>query len=52
MWFLYVIVGLLLGFGLGVVAAAWCQVETDQKAIKDGIIKLCGRFFTLTEIDV
>lgn len=52
MWFLYVIIGLILGFGFGVVAAAWCQVEADRKSIKTGIIKLCGRFFRLTEIDV
>lgn len=52
MWFLYVLIGLLFGFVLGIVVAAWCQVETDKKSIETGIIKLCGQFFSLTKIHV
>lgn len=52
MWALYVLVGLVLGFMLGFSIVVWSQVNMDRKSIEIGIIKLCGRFFTLTEIDV
>lgn len=42
--------GLLIGFVLGFLAAAYCAVHNDLEAIEQGFIKLCGRIFLLEEI--
>lgn len=56
MLLLYVLISLLLGFSLGVVvgvvALAWYQAALDEESISIGFIKLRGRYFSLTEIDV
>lgn len=49
MWFL---IGILLGAAFGVLIAAWIQANIDKDATETGLIKLCGRYFSLTEIDL
>ena len=48
-WLLIVfIVGVIAGFTL----AAYAAVESDKKAVSDGMIKLCGKLFLLKELDL
>ena len=52
MWLLWIFIGLLLGFATGFVFAVWAQYEMDQRSVRDGVIKLCGKFYTLNKIDL
>lgn len=46
------ILGLFLGFILGVIFAAWAAVESDKQAVADGVIKLCGVIYKIEKIDI
>jgi hypothetical protein len=52
MLFLGLLLGFLLGCSAGLMLAAWMSVVSDQKAVADGVIKLCGKLFVLKEIDL
>lgn len=52
MWIVWLFLGFLVGGFAGFVFAAWAAVESDQKAVADGVIKLCGKLYALKEIDL
>lgn len=52
MWIVWLFVGFVLGVVVGFLFAAYACVETNKKAVADGVIKLCGKLFALKEIDV
>ena len=52
MWILWLLLGFMVGCFAGIMFVAWAAVESDKKAVADGVIKLCGKIFALKEIDV
>ncbi len=52
MWILWLLLGFLVGCFAGIAFAAWTAVESDKKAVADGVIKLCGKLFVLKELDL
>ena len=52
MWLIMLFVGFLVGVIAGLVWFAWATLETEKKAVADGVIKLDGKVFVLKEIDL
>lgn len=52
MWIVCLLLCFIVGGFAGFAVAAWAAVESDKKAVADGVIKLCGKLFVLKEIDL
>lgn len=53
MWFVIgFLVGGIVNFGLGFVLAMAGQASIEKGAVKNGYIKLGGKMYTITELDV
>lgn len=52
MWIVCLLLGFVVGGFAGFVLVAYAAVESDKKAVADGVIKLCGKLFVLKEIDL
>jgi hypothetical protein len=50
MWIVCLLLGFFVGCLAGLILAAWMAVESDKRAVADGVIKLCGKLYVLTNI--
>ena len=42
----------LVSFFMGAFYFACCQVNTEKRAVKDGFMKINGKFYIITPLDI
>lgn len=48
MWF---IIGLILGWFVGLISAVCAQLRVEREATKQGVVKLNNRYYKITKLD-